>query len=66
MPSLDLSRSGKPDEWDVGGVLWVQKRKKEAASRAAIAEIRKRKEDNFDRSTEARAKRMEGLIQVRG
>jgi hypothetical protein len=43
-PSLDLSGSGKPDDWDTGGVLWVQKRKKEAASRAAIAEIRKKRE----------------------
>jgi len=62
-PSLDLSGSGKPDDWDTGGVLWVQKRKKEAASRAAIAEIRKQKEIEDELGLEARTKRLEALMQ---
>uniref|UniRef100_A0A7S3B8D3 Ion transport domain-containing protein n=1 Tax=Haptolina ericina TaxID=156174 RepID=A0A7S3B8D3_9EUKA len=62
-PSLDLSGSGKPDDWDTGGVLWVQKRKKEAASRAAIAELRKTKEIEDELGTDARVKRLEGLMQ---
>ena len=62
-PSEDLSGSGKPDDWDVGGVLWVQKRKKEAAAKAAISELRKNKEQDDYHGLEQRVGRMEGLIQ---
>lgn len=62
-PSEDLSGSGKPDDWDVGGVLWVQKRKKEAAAKAAISELRKKKELDEEEGLEQRVGRVEELIQ---
>ena len=41
----ELTRQGLVNDayTDVGGVLWVQKRKKEAAAKAAISELRKNK-----------------------